>query len=73
MRQLVWVGVLLVGLGIVGLVVQNVNFTESKKIVDIGPLQVTAEEKHDVPIPAIASIAAIVAGLGIVIAARRRS
>ncbi len=71
MRNMLWVGVLLVVLGIAGLVVQNVQFTETKKVIDIGPLQVNSEEKHNVPIPTIAGIIAVVAGLGIVFASRR--
>jgi hypothetical protein len=73
MRNFMVIGVVLVVLGIVGLVVQNVKFTETKKVVDIGPLHVTSEEKHNIPIPTIAGIAAIVAGLGLVIVARRQA
>jgi uncharacterized membrane protein len=73
MRNSMLIGVVLVVLGIAGLIVQNVKFTETKKVVDIGPLQVTSEEKHNVPIPTIAGIAAIVAGLGLVIASRRQA
>ena len=71
MRNMLWVGVLLVVLGIAGLIIQNVQFTETKKVVDIGPLQVNSEEHHNVPIPTIAGIIAVVAGLGIVFASRR--
>ena len=71
MRNIMLVGVLLIVLGIVGLVVVNVKFTETKKIVDIGPLQVTSEEQHNVPIPTIAGIVAVLAGLGLIFAARR--
>ena len=73
MRNLMLVGVLLVVLGLAGLIVQNVRFTETKKVVDLGPLQVTSEEKHNLPIPTIAGIAAIVAGLGLVILSRRQA
>ena len=73
MRNLMPIGVVLVVLGIAGLVVQNVNFTETKKVVDIGPLHVTSQEDHNVPIPTIAGIAAVVAGLGLVIASRRQA
>jgi hypothetical protein len=72
MRNLVAVGVVLVVLGIVGLVVQNVSFTETKKVVDIGPLQVNSEDNHNVPIPTIAGIVAVLAGIGMIFAARRR-
>jgi uncharacterized membrane protein YidH (DUF202 family) len=73
MRNLMAVGVVLIVLGIVGLVVQNVKFTETKKVVDLGPLQVNSEEQHNVPIPTIAGIMAVVAGLGIVLASRKYS
>jgi len=73
MRNLMSVGVVLVVLGIAGLIVQNVSFSETKNVVDIGPLQVRSTEQHNVPIPTIAGIAAIVAGLGLVIASRRQA
>jgi len=73
MRNMMLLGGVLVVLGIAGLIVQNVNFTETKKVVDFGPIQVTSQEKHDIPIPTIAGIVAVIAGLGLVIAARRQA
>jgi hypothetical protein len=70
-RSYAWVGIVLIVLGVLGLVVQNVHFTEEKKVVDIGPLQVNSTEQHNLPIPTIAGVGAILAGLGIVFAARR--
>ncbi len=73
MRNLMLIGVLLVVLGIAGLVVQNVQFTDTKKVLDLGPLQVRSEERHNVPIPTIAGVVAVLAGLGMVFASRRNS
>ena len=73
MRNMMWVGVLLVVLGIAGLVIQNVQFTESKRVLDVGPLHVNTEERHNLPIPTIAGIVAVLAGLGILIASRRQA
>jgi uncharacterized membrane protein YidH (DUF202 family) len=73
MRNFMLAGVILILFGIAGLVVQNVRFTETKKVVDLGPIQVTSQEKHNIPIPTIAGIAAIVAGLGLVLASRRQA
>lgn len=55
MRNLTSIGIVLIVLGIVALVVQNVRFTETKKVVDFGPLQVRAEEQHNIPIPTVAA------------------
>jgi hypothetical protein len=72
MRNLMWVGVLLVALGVLGLVVPNLKFTETKKVIDFGPLQVNSTEQHNVPIPTIAAIVAVLAGLGVILASRRQ-
>ena len=71
MRNLMMVGVVLVVLGIAGLIVQNVQFTENKKVLDVGPLELRSEEQHNIPIPTIAGVLAIVAGLGTILASRR--
>ena len=73
MKPLAWIGVVLIVLGVVGLVVENVSFTERKTVLDVGPLKVQADEQKVVPIPTIAGIAAIVVGLGLVFMARKRA
>jgi hypothetical protein len=71
MRNLTMVGVVLVLLGIAGLIVENVQFTETKKVIDIGPLQVKTEEQHNIPIPTVAGVVAVIAGLGMIVASNR--
>jgi len=73
MRNLLLIGVVLVALGIAGLIVQNVSFTETKHVLNVGPLQVTAEEQRNVPIPTIAGLVAVIASLGMIFASRRYS
>jgi hypothetical protein len=72
MRGLLWVGVVLILLGIGGLVVQNVSFTETKKVVDIGPLELHSQKERSMHIPTIAAIVAILAGFGLIVASRRK-
>jgi hypothetical protein len=71
MRNLVWIGVVLVVLGIGGRAIQNVTFTETEEVVDIGPFELETEEEHTVEIPTIAGIIAVIAGLGLVVMGRR--
>ena len=73
MRSMMWIGIVLVLLGVAGLVIQNVKFTETKKVLDVGPLQVNAEEQHSLPIPTIAGVVAVLAGLTLVFVSRRRA
>jgi hypothetical protein len=72
MRPLVLVGVILIVLGIAGLVVANIPITERKTVLDAGPLKVTKDEEKTVPIPTIAGVVAVVAGLGLVVIGRSR-
>jgi len=73
MRHLLLGGFVVLVLGIAGLIIQNVTFTETTHVLDVGPLQIRAEEQHNVPIPTIAGIAAVIAGLGMIFASRRYS
>jgi len=65
MKPLALVGVLLIVLGVVGLVVENVSFTERKTVLDVGPIKVQADEQRIIPIPTIAGVLAVAVGLGL--------
>jgi hypothetical protein len=73
MKPLALVGVLLIVLGVIGLIVENVSFTERKTVLDVGPLKVQADEQKVVPIPTIAGVVAVVVGLGLVFLSRKRA
>ena len=62
MRPLFVGGILLIALGLAGLVIDNISFTEQKVVVDAGPIKVTEAHQHNIPIPSIAGVIAIVAG-----------
>ncbi len=71
MKPIMLFGVLLIVAGIVGLGVANISFTEQKTVLDAGPLKITKEEQHTIPVPTIAGIAAIVVGLGLCFMGRK--
>ncbi|WP_119304267.1 hypothetical protein [Dongia deserti] len=73
MRPLAILGVVLILLGIAGLVMGRFSYTTQEKVLDLGPLQATAQEEHSVAIPDIAGIAAILAGGFLVYIGRRRT
>lgn len=73
MKPLALVGVLLIVLGVIGLIVENVSFTERKTVLDVGPLKVQADEQKVVPIPTIAGVVAVVVGLGLVVVGMKRA
>jgi uncharacterized membrane protein YidH (DUF202 family) len=73
MKPLSMFGVLLIVIGVIGLVVANVSFTEHKTVLDAGPIKITQEQEKVIPIPTIAGIIAVAVGLGLVLVGRRRA
>lgn len=70
MKPMAIVGILLIAIGVAGLAIDNISFTERKTIVDAGPLKITADEQRTIPIPTIAGIIAVVAGAGLLFMGR---
>jgi hypothetical protein len=66
------IGVLLIVFGIVVLAVGGFSYTKREKILDIGPIQATNEEHKTVPISPIAGMAAVAAGIALVVVDTRR-
>ena len=73
MKPIVILGVVLIVLGIGGLVFRSVHWTETKNVANIGPVEINSEEDHNLWIPTAAGIAAVVAGLGLVLVGRKTS
>ena len=71
MKPIAVLGVFLIAIGIAGLLIANISFTEKKVIVDAGPLKVTADQERNIPIPTIAGVLAIVVGAGLLFYGRK--
>ena len=70
MRPLFIAGVLLIAIGIAGLVIDNISFTDQKVVVDAGPIKVTEARQYTIPIPSIVGVIAIAAGAAMVFLGR---
>jgi hypothetical protein len=71
MKPIAIIGLLLLLGGFAGLVAPHIGFSETKPIIKAGPLEVDKTEDHYVWIPTAASVLAIAAGAGLIIAGRR--
>jgi len=65
------VGILLIVVGIVGFVLGGISFTHEKKDIDLGPLQVSHQEKSTLPISPILSGLSLIAGVTLVVVGAR--
>jgi hypothetical protein len=48
-----------------------ISYTTREEVVDLGPLEVTEEEEHNVPLPPILGGVAIAVGVGLMFVGRR--
>jgi hypothetical protein len=67
MKAATLVGIALIIIGIIGFAIGGVSFTREKKDVDLGPVQVSHQQKSTIPIPPILSSIALIGGIGLVV------
>ncbi len=71
MRPLGILGVILIIAGIVVLAMRGISYTKDRDAVRVGPVEVAAEKKGFVP--PVVGVVAVVAGIVLVFAGRRRA
>jgi len=72
MRGTMLLGVILLVAGLAGLAWPVISYTTTEKVVDIGPVEVTAEREKRVPVPPIVGGLAAIAGVVIIVAGSRK-
>ena len=72
MKPVSIIGVLLIVAGVAALVLGEVSFTKRETVVQIGDAKLDAETRNTYPIPAVAGIASIVAGVVLVVVGYRK-
>ena len=63
MRPKIVIAIILIALGIAAFAYQGITYTTREKVVDLGPLQVTAEKTKTLPLPPIVGAIALVGGI----------
>ena len=66
------IAILLIVLGIAAFAYQGITYTTQEKVVDLGPLQMTAEKTKTIPLPPIMGGLALAGGIVLLIVGSRR-
>jgi hypothetical protein len=67
------IGVILIVLGIVALIFQGISYTKKEKVLDLGPIEATAEKEKRIPLPPVLGVTALVGGIVLLLAGSRKS
>lgn len=66
------IGIILIVLGLLGFIFGGISFQQEEEVADLGPLEIEREETRTIPITPIASGAAVVAGIALVVVGSRK-
>ena len=65
-------GIILIVVGLVALAYQGITYTTREKVVDLGPIQVTADKTKTLPLPPIVGGIALVGGIVLLVMGSRK-
>ena len=66
-------GILLIVLGLVSLALGGISYTKKEKVIDIGPIEATAERHKTIPLPPLLGGLALAGGVLLLVAGSRKS
>jgi hypothetical protein len=71
MKTTAVLGIILAIIGVISLAYQGFTYTTQKKAVDLGPIEITKNERHTVPLPPIIGVVALVGGIVLIVAGNK--
>ena len=72
-KAIIILGAALIILGVVALSYQGITYTKREKILDIGPVQATADREKTIPLPPLLGGLSLAGGVALVIVGAMKS
>ena len=73
MRPAGIVGIILIIVGVIALTLGGISYTKREKVIDAGPLQVSADKEKTIPLPPVLGGICLVGGIVLVVVGTRKS
>jgi hypothetical protein len=71
MKSATLAGIVLIVLGILSFAYQGISVTTQKKVVDVGPIHATKDEKHTLPLPPVIGGILLIGGVALLLSGQR--
>lgn len=72
MKTYTLTGIILIVIGIIAFAYQGITYTTREKVVDLGPIQVTADKTKTLPLPPIVGGIALVGGIVLLVTGNKK-
>lgn len=72
MKSNMLIGIILIVVGIIAFAYQGITYTTREKVVDLGPIQVSADKTKTLPLPPIVGGIALVGGIVLLVMGNRK-
>jgi hypothetical protein len=72
-NPLTLVGIALIVMGIVAFAYQGITYTSREKIIDLGPIQATADTQKTIPLSPLVGGAALIGGVALLMVAAKKA
>jgi hypothetical protein len=72
MKTYALTGIILIVIGIIAFAYQGITYTTREKVIDIGPIQVSADKTKTIPLPPIVGGIALVGGIVLLVMGNRK-
>ncbi|MGK2943220.1 MAG: DUF3185 domain-containing protein [Desulfuromonadales bacterium] len=73
MKPYTLIGIILIVVAVAAFGYQGISYTSREKVIDLGPLQMTAEKTNTIPLSPIVGVVALIGGLVLLIGGSRKS
>jgi hypothetical protein len=66
------VGIVLIVIGVISLAIGGISYTKREKVIDLGPIEATAERQKTIPLPPLLGGLALAGGVVLLIAGSKQ-
>ena len=72
MKTLTLIGIILIAIGIIAFAYQGITYTTREKVIDIGPIHMTAEKTKTFPLPPVVGGLALLGGIVLLVMGNKK-